>query len=59
MHWRTRRFVPSVEPHTIKSGRQFIALHRYQRRDRWFLYYLGLVHLVATFGLFKMIELLW
>lgn len=44
----------------LPSGRtQFVPLQRYKRRDRLFLYYLGAIHLVAGYGLFKLIEAMY
>jgi len=35
---------------------QFVPLQRYQRRDRWFIYYLIFIHLIAVYGLFSLIQ---
>jgi hypothetical protein len=43
----------------IKDGdrtTQFVPLQHYQRRDRWFLFYLVCVHFVAAYGLFDLIR---
>jgi hypothetical protein len=64
MHWRQKRFVPTlVEPITHASGRtQFVPLqHFYRRRSspKFMFYYHCAIHLAAGFGLFKLIELIW